>query len=51
MADQTFATHRKFVPGFHFLTFGILGINFLWSLYRVCWPIPGMPVFDRLLAV
>ena len=51
MADQAFATHRKFVPGFHFATFGILGVNFLWSLYRMFWPIPGMPVFDRLLAV
>jgi hypothetical protein len=52
MADQTFATHRKFVPGFHFLTFGILVINLLWSVYRAIWPIgPGMPVFDRLMTV
>ncbi|HSS51268.1 MAG TPA: DUF6526 family protein, partial [Thermoanaerobaculia bacterium] len=53
MADQTFATHRKFVPGFHFVTFGILGINILWSVYRAIWPIPGMPVpvLDRLMAV
>jgi hypothetical protein len=51
MADQTFATHRKFVPGYHFVTLGILVINLLWSVYRAIWPIPGMPVFDRLLAV
>jgi uncharacterized protein DUF6526 len=52
MADQTFATHRKVVPGFHFLTLGILVINFLWSVYRAIWPIdPLAPVFDRLLAV
>ena len=52
MADQTFATHRKFVPGFHFLTFGILVINFLWSVYRAIRPFePGMPVFDRLMTV
>lgn len=51
MADQTFATHRKFVPGYHFATFGILVSNFLWSVYRAIWPIPGMPIFDRLLAV
>lgn len=51
MADQTFATHAKYVPGYHFVTFGILVVNFLWSVYRAIWPIPGMPVFDRLLAV
>ena len=51
MADQTFATHRKYVPGFHFVTLGILVINLLWALYRAIWPIPGMPVPDRLMAV
>jgi uncharacterized protein DUF6526 len=51
MADQTFATHAKYVPGYHFVAFGILVVNFLWSVYRAIWPIQGMPVFDRLLAV
>lgn len=51
MADQTFATHRKFVPGYHFVTLGILTLNLLWSVYRAIWPIPGIPIFDRLLAV
>jgi hypothetical protein len=52
MADQTFATHRKYVPGFHFVTLGILVINLLWSLYRAIWPItPAPPVPDRLMAV
>jgi hypothetical protein len=51
MADQTFDTHRKYVPGFHFVTLGILVINLLWSLYRAIWPIPGMPISDRLMAV
>ena len=49
--EQNFASHRKFVPGYHFVAFGILGINFLWALYRLFWGLPGVPVFDRLLAV
>jgi len=52
MADQNFATHRKFVPGFHFVTFGILVVNFLWSVYRAIRPFDlATPIFDRLLAV
>jgi len=52
MAEQTFATHAKYVPGYHFVTLGILVINFLWSVYRAIWPFdPAMPIFDRLLAV
>ena len=52
MADQTFATHAKYVPGYHFVALGILVVNFLWSVYRAIWPFePGVPVFDRLLAV
>ncbi|HYX26324.1 MAG TPA: DUF6526 family protein [Thermoanaerobaculia bacterium] len=48
MADQTFATHRKLVPGFHLVTLGILAINLIWSLVRVVFPIPFVPVQDRL---
>ena len=48
MADQSFANHPKFVPGFHFVTFGILVINLLWSLYRLIRG-AGVPFFDRLL--
>ncbi len=51
MADQSFATHRKYVPGFHFVTLGILVINLLWSLYRAIWPIPACRSTDRLMAV
>src|SRR5258706_2152895 len=52
MPDQSFATHRKFVPGYHYLTLGILTINLLWSVYRVFKPFePAAPIFDRLLAV
>jgi len=52
MADplaQSFQNHRKFVPGFHFVTLGILTLNLLWSLYRLF--TGTLPVFDRVLAV
>lgn len=53
MAEQSYASHRKFVPGFHFVAVPILFINLLWSLYRLFWGYPGLevPVFDRVLAV
>jgi hypothetical protein len=51
MAEQNFANHRKLVPGYHYVAIGILTINFFWALYRLIWPIPGVPLFDRLLAV
>ena len=35
MADQSFETHRKFVPGYHFVLLSIALLNLLWSLYRV----------------
>jgi hypothetical protein len=46
---QNFANHPKFVPGYHFVAFGILAINLLWSLYRLVSGLPGVPFFDRLL--
>lgn len=49
--QQSYANHAKFVPGFHFVTFGILVINLLWSLYRLVAGLPGVPFFDRLLNV
>ena len=30
---QNYDNHRKFVPGFHAVAFGILAINFFYSLY------------------
>jgi hypothetical protein len=50
---QNYANHRKLVPGFHFLTWGILAINLIWSLFRLIRPlptVPPLPFFDRLLA-
>jgi hypothetical protein len=53
MAEQTYANHRKFVPLYHFVTFGILSVNLLWALYRLFrgYPAVEIPFFDRLLAV
>jgi hypothetical protein len=49
MAEQSFATHRKFVPGYHYVAFGILVINLIWSLFRLVRPLA--PLFDSLLNV
>lgn len=52
MIEQNYRNHRRFVPAFHFFSFGVLGINILWSLYRLFRPaVPEMPLFDRLLAI
>ncbi|HEY0514900.1 MAG TPA: DUF6526 family protein [Thermoanaerobaculia bacterium] len=51
MAEQNFANHRKFVPGFHFVALGILMINLIWSLFRLFIGLPGVGFFDRLLNV
>lgn len=50
---QSYANHRKFVPGFHFVAFGILVINLFWALYRLVRGYPGfeMPLFDRILGL
>lgn len=52
MKEQSYASHARYVPGFHFVTFGILVVNLLWSLYRLFRPYEeGVPVFDRVLVV
>jgi hypothetical protein len=51
MPEQNYANHAKFVPGFHFVTVGILLINLLWSLYRLVVGLPDVPLFDRVLNV
>lgn len=52
MKEQSYASHTRVVPGFHFVTLGILAVNLLWSLYRLFRPYEeGSPVFDRILAV
>ena len=47
MDEQNLSNHRKFVPGYHYVAFGILVINLIWSLFRLVRPL--VPPFDRLL--
>ena len=49
MTDQTYANHRKFVPGFHFVTVGLLVLNVVWTVYRL-FSGAGRPLPDRLMA-
>ena len=34
MAEQNFANHVRWVPGFHFFVLPVLTLNFGWSIYR-----------------
>lgn len=47
--QQDYRSHRKFVPAYHFVAFGILTINLLWAAYRLF--SGAAPLFDRVLAV
>lgn len=51
MSEQSYATHRRFVPPYHFVAFGILTINLIWTLFRLIRGLPEVPFFDRLLGV
>ena len=45
--SQSFASHARTVPGFHYGVVGALGLNFLWSLVRL-YRVPGL---DALVGV
>jgi hypothetical protein len=48
---QTFANHARFVPLFHFVTFGLLVLNLLYGIYAVFrWPTWHAGI-DLLLAI
>jgi Family of unknown function (DUF6526) len=57
MADeaQSYRSHRRYVPGFHFLTAGLLILNLLWSVFRlyraVRWQHPRFDVVDDSIAL
>jgi len=44
--NQSFENHARIVPGYHYVTFGILAINLIWSVWRA---IRGFS-FDALLS-
>jgi hypothetical protein len=39
MAEQNFANHVRWVPGFHFFIMPVIALNFGWSIYR--WKLAG----------
>ena len=42
MAEQNYANHVKWVPGFHYFVLPVLTLNFGWSIYR--WKVAGFSV-------
>ena len=34
MAEQSYTNHTKFYPPFHFFVLPVLGLNFVWSIFR-----------------
>ena len=51
MAELSYATHRKYVPVYHFVIFGILLINLILTVVRLFSPVEGLPLFDRIVNV
>jgi hypothetical protein len=39
MAEQNFANHVRWVPGFHYFVMPVMALNFAWSIYR--WKVAG----------
>lgn len=39
MAEQNFANHVRWVPGFHYFVMPVMTLNFGWSIYR--WKVGG----------
>jgi len=35
MAEQNFANHVRWVPGYHFFVMPVMALNFGWSIYRL----------------
>lgn len=48
---QTYKTHRRFIPLFHFVTGGILLLNLLWAFVRIYHAVRGGGRFDRVNSV
>jgi hypothetical protein len=46
MSEQSYASHRRVVPGFHYLTIGILAVNLLWQAW---WTLRAFS-WERLVA-
>ena len=48
MAEQTFASHVRWVPGFHYFVMPVIVLNFGWSIYR--WRATGFSL-DAFISV
>jgi hypothetical protein len=48
MAEQNFANHVRWVPGFHFFIMPVIALNFGWSIYR--WKLAGFSL-DGFISV
>ena len=48
---QTYANHARFVPLFHFVTFGLLVLNVLYRIYAVVRGFSWHELIDLLLAI
>jgi hypothetical protein len=48
---QTFANHARFVPMFHFVTFGLLIVNLVYRIYKPFRMFSWGAIVDILLAV
>lgn len=48
---QTYQTHRRYVPAFHFVTSGILLVNFIWSVVVIFRHFSASAVMNALTAV
>lgn len=46
---QSYANHRKYVPGFHFALAGLIVVLFLWAVWRLIVGAPAEAAFDLLL--
>ncbi len=52
IATQNFANHRRYVPGFHYATFALLGVNLIWALFRLFYgltSVGALGVIDRIV--
>jgi hypothetical protein len=52
IAKQSFANHRRYVPGFHYATFALLGINLIWALFRLFYGLTdagGLVIVDHVV--
>ena len=49
--NQSFENHTRIVPGFHYVTFGILATNLIWSLKNVVRGFSTATLISAALAV